>query len=233
MDSCPKCSRGIPTEYKFCPYCGFQLSLSLDGILLAKLFDKVEPRKGVHGFAQTRLWELGKELGFYSIMEYGIPDLTKEGRRSYIDVVWKSKFGIEFAFEIRRKIHDLDLVTTLKDTNKLQNLVAKRRFVVNVSEMTGKTYFCEIPNEPVTPIPEHVFHGRIESSSSNMTKKKTYSVNEIRKDYPKAYEKWTAAEDSELSRSCREGLSIHRLAERHQRNEGAIRSRLRKLGLIK
>ncbi len=146
LATCPKCGREIKTEYKFCPYCGSQLSLSVDGILLARLFDKVEPRTEVHSLAQTRLWKIGKELGFYSTIEYGVPDLTKEGRRSYIDVVWKSKNGIEFAFEIRRKIHDLDLITTEKDTNKLQNLIAKRKFVVNVSETTGKAYFCEIPN---------------------------------------------------------------------------------------
>lgn len=143
------------------------MSLSLDGIQLAKLFGGVEPRKEVHSLAQTKLWRIGKELGFYSIMEYGVPDLTKEGRRSYIDVVWKSRNGIEFAFEIRRKIHDLDLVTTLKDTNKLQNLLAQKKFVVNVSEITGKAYFCEISDELTNPVSEPVLQARIKSSFKN------------------------------------------------------------------
>jgi hypothetical protein len=230
--ACPRCGRETKKEYKFCPDCGSQLSLSVDGILLAKLFGKVEPRIGVHNLAQTRLWTIGKELGFYSAMEYGVPDLTKEGRRSYINVIWKSKHGIEFAFEIRRKIHDLNLVTTLKDTNKLQNLIAKRKFVVNVSEATGKAYFCEIPNELTPPVSELSFTATTESSS-NMETKRVNTLAEIRNQHPRAYEKWTDTEDLELSKNYREGLSVSQLAEMHQRQRSAIRSRLRKLGLQK
>jgi len=225
---CPNCHRETLTEYKFCPYCGSQLSQSIDGLLLAKLFDKIEPRKGVHRLAQIRLWDLGKEFGFIPMAEYRVSDLTKVGRTSFIDLVWKSGSGIEFAFEIRRKIHDLDLVTTLKDKNKLQNLVAKRKFVVNVSEMTGKAYFCEISGEP---LPEHVSHERTESPSKTTIKSKAYSVEKIRNKYPKAYEKWTDEEDSELAKGYRDGLSATQLAERHQRQKSAIRARLGKLGL--
>lgn len=230
---CPKCGKETQIEYKFCPYCGSKLSLSLDGILLAKLFGNVEPRTGVHNLAQARLWTLGKELGFYSIMEYGVPDLTKEGRRSYIDIVWKSKHGIEFAFEIRRKMRDLDLVTTVKDTNKLQSLIAKRKFVVNVSEKTGKAYFCEIPNELTPPVSKLTPQARIEPPIQYAEPKKAYSVAEIRKKHLRAYRKWTDAEDLELLKNYREGLSISELAERHQRQESAISSRLWKLGLQK
>ena len=172
LASCPKCHRDSPAEYKYCPICGSQLSLSLDGIRLAKLFGGVESGKGVHRLAQARLWTMGRELGFYSTMEYGVPDLTKEGRRSYVDVVWKSKNGIAFAFEIRRKLHDLDLVTTLKDTNKLQNLLAQKKFVVNVSEITGKAYFCEISDELTATVSEPILQARIESSFKNMEQKK-------------------------------------------------------------
>jgi hypothetical protein len=218
-------------KYKFCPFCGSQLSLSIDGLLLAKLFGRVEARRGVHGFAQKRLWELGKELGFYSIMEYGVPDLTQEGRRSYIDVIWKSKLGIEFAFEIRRKIHDLDLVTTRKDTNKLQNLVAKRKFAVNVSEMTGKAFFCEICGEPAIAPAKHSVAERVQQQPKIAIRNKAYSVDNIRGVYPKAYEKWTDAEDSELTKGYRDGLSTAQLAELLERQRSAIRARLRKLGL--
>ena len=231
MVICPRCSKETQIDCKFCPYCGSQLSLSLDGILLAKLFGGVEPRRGVHDLAQERLWTLGKELGFYSIKEYGIPDLTKDGRRSYIDVIWKSKNGIEFAFEIRRKMRDLDIVTTVKDTNKLQCLVASRKFVVNVSEITGKAYFCEISNEPNQPLWKPIPQATCEPISNHGENQKAYSVAEIRKKHLRAYEKWTDAEDSELSESYHEGLSVYELADRHQREKGAIHSRLKKLGL--
>src|SRR3989304_2288137 len=231
MATCPKCLKNVSAECKYCPSCGFKLSLSLDGVLLAKFFGEVEPRKGVHNLAQRRLWSIGKELGFYAIMEYGVPDLTKEGRRSYIDVVWKSRNGIEFAFEIRRKIHDLSLITTLKDTNKLQNLIAKKKFVVNVSERTGKAYFCEISDEPIIQVSMPIRQTITELSSKDAEQKKAYNVSEIRQKHPRAYEKWTDTEDAELSLGYRNGLSASQLAERHQRKRGAVLSRLKKLAL--
>jgi hypothetical protein len=61
---------------------------------------------------------------------------------------------------------------------------------------------------------------------------KTYSVDKIRKDYPRAYEKWTPNEDKALAEQFKSGITISQLAKMHQRKIGAIRSRLRKLGLL-
>ncbi|MCY3544536.1 MAG: DNA helicase RecQ [Chloroflexi bacterium] len=58
---------------------------------------------------------------------------------------------------------------------------------------------------------------------------KSYSMEEIRQEYPSAYEKWTQEDDDELKRLHDEGLSVSELAKRFRRNHGAIRSRLRKL----
>ena len=66
---------------------------------------------------------------------------------------------------------------------------------------------------------------------SNLETKKLRTLAEIGNQHPRAYEKWTAAEDSELAMNYREGFSVSQLAERHQRQRSAIRSRLRKLGL--
>jgi hypothetical protein len=212
----------------------YESSLNLDGVLLSKLFGRVETGIGIHNRAQRRLLELGKELGFYSIIEYGVPDLTNEGRRSYIDNVWKSKRGLEFAFEVRRKINDLHLITTRKDTNKLQNLIAERKFVVNVSEMTGRAYFCCVEGEPneVSDAYNEAPLGRL-VNNIDVFEKKAYSVATIRQKYPKAYAKWTSIEDQELARIFNEGISITELSARFQRKRGAITSRLSKLGLIK
>ena len=46
-----------------------------------------------------------------------------------------------------------------------------------------------------------------------------------------AYEKWTTDADEQLSKRFREGCSIQELCEIFGRNEGAIRSRINKLGL--
>ncbi len=222
LASCPKCNSEIGAEYKYCPNCGFQLSSSLDVILLSKYFGEVEPRKGVHNLAQARLCEMGKEFGFYSIKEYGIPDLTKEGRRSYIDVIWKSRNGIEYAFEVRRKIHDLNIITTLKDTNKLQNVIARKKFIVNVSELTGRAYFNEVTGEPkLNEIEEPI-----------QKEKLSYSSDSRRQNYPRMGFEWTKQEDADLIEYFQKGLTISELAGKHQRKRGGIRARLIRLGLI-
>jgi hypothetical protein len=62
--------------------------------------------------------------------------------------------------------------------------------------------------------------------------KKAYSVDEIRKITPKAYKKWTQEEDEKLVESFTRGKKIPLLAVLFERKNGAIRSRLKKLGLL-
>lgn len=228
MSICANCNKDMPKEAKFCPHCGSQVGLNLDGVLLSKIFGEVEYRGRVHNQAQKRLWKMGRDLGFFSTIEYCVPDLTEKGRRSYIDVVWKSKRGIEFAFEIRTKVNDLDRITTRKDTKKLQNLLAQKKFVVNVSELTGKAYFCQISDKEAPTSPNLSQAG---VSPPKKLQHKAYSVAEIRQKYPMAYAKWTPAEDLKLVSLYNQGLSISQLAKQLQRKEGAIYSRIKKLGL--
>ena len=61
-------------------------------------------------------------------------------------------------------------------------------------------------------------------------KRKASPVEAIRKKYPRAYEPWSAPEDSRLKARYNEGFSIPELARVFQRQESAIRSRLAKLG---
>jgi PAS domain-containing protein len=61
---------------------------------------------------------------------------------------------------------------------------------------------------------------------------KSYSVEEIRHDHPRAYEKWSAEEDGEPSKLCRSGKSVREIATTLNRQDGAIRSRLAKLNLV-
>ena len=48
----------------------------------------------------------------------------------------------------------------------------------------------------------------------------------------RAYAAWSEAEERELARLFRAGLSLKQLAQHFRRQPGAIRSRLKKLGLI-
>ena len=63
-------------------------------------------------------------------------------------------------------------------------------------------------------------------------KTKAYDVKEIRQKYPKAYMRWTEDEDNALRNSYLRGKSIDELASIFQRKPSAIRSRLKKLGLL-
>mgnify|MGYP001774260358 CR=1 FL=1 len=61
---------------------------------------------------------------------------------------------------------------------------------------------------------------------------KAYTVEQIRREYPKAYMKWTDEEDKRLKSEYALGKTITELARILQRKPSAIRSRLRKLGMI-
>ena len=61
---------------------------------------------------------------------------------------------------------------------------------------------------------------------------KKYSLEEKRKEHPMAYERWTDDQDNELKEKYQSGLDIAELASLFQRQTGAIRSRLGKLGLL-
>ena len=59
------------------------------------------------------------------------------------------------------------------------------------------------------------------------------NLTEIRKEHPRAYEKWEPPEDNELVDFYQGGKKIDEIAGLLQRQPGAIRSRLDKLGMVK
>ena len=60
----------------------------------------------------------------------------------------------------------------------------------------------------------------------------SYSLDDIREKYPKAYEKWTPEEENRLKELHGMELSIEELADQLGRQPGGIRSRLIRLGLL-
>ena len=79
--------------------------------------------------------------------------------------------------------------------------------------------FVEIHSTPKFPIPE-------KSLQENP------SLEKIRQQYPRAYEKWVEEEDTYLKSKYSGGLNIQELAGILQRKPGAIRSRLLRFGLM-
>lgn len=53
----------------------------------------------------------------------------------------------------------------------------------------------------------------------------------VRNNHPNAYSKWTEEDDARLASEYNQGKRVDELAKMFGRNSGAIRSRLRKLGL--
>jgi hypothetical protein len=60
----------------------------------------------------------------------------------------------------------------------------------------------------------------------------THQIAEIRKSYPRAYEKWSEAEERDLHQFIRNGLTVAQIAGRLQRQRSAIRSRIIRLNLV-
>ena len=63
-------------------------------------------------------------------------------------------------------------------------------------------------------------------------KSKVNTLEEIRAKYPNAYRPWTKEADARLITLYKSGKSIEELSLLFQRNNGAITSRLRKVGMI-
>lgn len=59
---------------------------------------------------------------------------------------------------------------------------------------------------------------------------KAYSVEQIRTQHPQAYRPWTEDDDVLLAHCFDKSMSVSELAKKFGRNEGAIRSRLKKIG---
>lgn len=57
-------------------------------------------------------------------------------------------------------------------------------------------------------------------------------MNTVSPEYPKAYKRWTQHEDDILRKSFEHGVDIQELSETLQRQQGAIKSRLYKLGVL-
>jgi len=77
---------------------------------------------------------------------------------------------------------------------------------------------------------EEINHIKLE----DLTQKKSYQdrMDELRKKYPRAYEKWESEEEDKLIRLFNQGTPIRDIAKVLERQNGAIKARLKRLGLI-
>ena len=89
-----------------------------------------------------------------------------------------------------------------------------------------------IPNRVQDAVGDRNSQPENSGTQNNADRPKTYDVEKIRQKYPRAYVKWSREEDEKLKNEYASGQQIGELAKKFQRQSGAIRSRLQKLGLI-
>lgn len=67
---------------------------------------------------------------------------------------------------------------------------------------------------------------------TSLESKKTFNIEAIRQIHPRAYEPWNKEEDEQLRQRYQQGATIANLVDEFLRQPSAIRSRLKKLGLL-
>jgi hypothetical protein len=101
-----------------------------------------------------------------------------------------------------------------------------------MAHMGGACYCgCRSRGQPVTAHPD-AFKGKkgkqpLKAQDQKSQKTRAYSLDEKRKQHPRAYERWTAEEDARLQAAFTKATD--ELAAAFGRQPSAIRARLRKL----
>ena len=206
-------------------------SIISDPVALSKFFGgNVEAGQGVRQRAEQKISKIGRELGFACFIGYGIPNLLGDGRNRFISVVWMTGKEIIVAFQIRRKRFSPEIITSLKDRRKLLNLHSKEKYIVNVSEYTGKPYFHRVADSQSKGQLTSNFI-RTEVGQKPFLNHQM-STEETLNSCSRAGQRWSNEEDAELTKGFQDGLTVTELARKHKRKYGAIRARLAALGLI-
>lgn len=72
---------------------------------------------------------------------------------------------------------------------------------------------------------------KLEKLTDPENEKKSYTLDNVREQHPKAYRPWSTEDDEKLEDLFCEGKTIKELAATFERKEGAITSRIKKLEL--
>jgi len=127
----------------------------------------------------------------------------------------------------------IDVVLVEVKSGKNTGLTQKER-AVRIAVEEGRVSF-DVIKQNIEPQKEPT---QKEPTQKN-EQKKTYTIEEIKKKYPNAYEPWTKSDDEilknywndESNKQNRDEL-IQELSKRFKRNIGGIKARLEKLGIV-
>lgn len=234
---CTECGKEIKSDFKFCPYCGHDMreiflppkealvetgqAVSMDETLnLSQQFGSVETSSNIYRNSKLKLLEIGKRRGYIPSREYFF---QSEGQWRKASIIWGSpKGGIAAAFDVKSTTGNLEDIDSLERMTKLVDLSAEKKYVVNVSKMTGKAHFIEVTEETL------LYY----KAKGPTIQPKSFTFEQVRQYHKNAFRRWDEIEEVELKDEFNQGLTIEQIAQKHQRGNGGIFSRLIKLDLI-
>ncbi|MGI6379225.1 MAG: hypothetical protein ACOX2R_00405 [Anaerolineae bacterium] len=107
----------------------------------------------------------------------------------------------------------------------------RRYLIISETQTVGRAYDhhqIAIPEEHLPSFAESLRNVR-EMLGQDV---RAYSIAKIRETHPRAYAKWSPEEEAQLRERYLRGASVSDLAERFERQPGAIAARLARLGLL-
>lgn len=183
-----------------------------------------------------------RETTPYRKQELAARQPAKTVRTNYLDTEYDRNL-FEILRGLRRGIAGIEEVppyivfsdATLKEmsTRYPQDLARFKR-INGVGEVKLKKYGRLFVEKIVDYCRSNGIRTKIVSSgvAPDYQEAKSYSVAEIRKKYPSAYEKWTKGEERKLVSEYGNGKTIKELSGIFGRQRAAIRAKLRKLNII-
>lgn len=123
----------------------------------------------------------------------------------------------------------VDLLKLIANGQSYEQILARYPVLTQVDIMAAAA-FCVEMIQQLEPVSDQVVvEGKISVVVHN---RKLQTLEQVRQKYPRAYEAWSKEEEKKLLSMFEEGLSFIGIAEKLQRNSGAIISRLRRMNKI-
>ena len=195
------------------------------------------PYNSFHFELQKLLAEKSVLFNFSSRREY--PTSLNNKKYGFMDLVWLDGEKPVVAFEIDSRFY-------ISSVWKLLNINADLRFWIYYNQMTedelfifrGKNkdkfitlvklpVFFDIKPEEIKKIQNYYNRWKAYNKKDKVLKKSSYTFDEVRLKYPKAFTKWTIQDEEKLKELFLSGRNVEEIAKIFQRKVSAIEERLK------